>query len=94
MHSWNTFDAWTNHEYTWIHKTHHALDLREATTFPLIVFSIINHGGCIEMSFCFRTFKTPQNSQNYDSEIAIPYILDDHNFLWKPPIKLKPRENL
>jgi hypothetical protein len=41
-----------NHEHTWIHKIHHGPNVRETTTFPLIVFSMIIHGGCIQMSFC------------------------------------------
>jgi hypothetical protein len=32
-------------------------DLREATTFPFYVFSMISHGGCIQMSFCPGTPK-------------------------------------
>jgi hypothetical protein len=47
MHSWSTFGAQMNHGHTRIHKTHHDLDLGEATTFPLIVFSVISHGGYI-----------------------------------------------
>ncbi len=35
---------------TWTHKTHHGPDLREATTFPLIVFSATPHGGYIQMA--------------------------------------------
>ncbi len=46
-----------NHGHTRTHKTHHDLNLGEATTFPLMVFSVINHGGCIQMSFCFGTPK-------------------------------------
>ncbi len=41
-----------SHWHTRIHKTHHGLDLREGTTFPLIVFSMINHVSYIQMSFC------------------------------------------
>ncbi len=57
MHSWNIFGARTNHGHTWIHKIHHGLDLKEATTFPLILFLMINHGGYIQMSFCPKTPK-------------------------------------
>jgi hypothetical protein len=35
--------------------THHSPDLGEATTFPLILFFVFNHGGYIQMSFCLRT---------------------------------------
>ncbi len=57
MRSWNIFGAWTSHEQTWIHKTHHNLNLREATTFPLIVFFVHGHETYIQMSFCPRTPK-------------------------------------
>ncbi len=39
------------------HKTHHGPDLGEATTFPLIVFFVLNHEACTQMSFCPKTFK-------------------------------------
>jgi hypothetical protein len=51
MHSWNTFDAQMHHRHTQIHKTHHGLNLGEATTFPLIVLYVTNHGGCTQMLF-------------------------------------------
>jgi hypothetical protein len=43
VHSWSTFGAWTNHGQTQTHKSHHDLDLREATTFPLIVLFVPSH---------------------------------------------------
>ncbi len=33
------------------------LEVGEATTFPIIVFSMPDHGGCTQMSFCPRTPK-------------------------------------
>ncbi len=57
MNGWSTFDARTNHGHTRTHKIHHDPDLGEAITFPLIVFFVINHEGCIQMSFCLRTSK-------------------------------------
>jgi hypothetical protein len=57
MHNLSTLSAWTSHEHTQTHKIHHAPNLGETTTFPLIVFSMINHGGCIQMSFCPGTPK-------------------------------------
>jgi len=54
---WSTFGAWMNHEYTWTHKTHCDLNLKEATTFSLIVLFVINHMGYIQMSFCPKTPK-------------------------------------
>jgi hypothetical protein len=43
-----------NYKHTQIHKTHHGLDLREATTFPLIILFVINHRGYIQISFSPR----------------------------------------
>jgi hypothetical protein len=64
VHSWSTFGAWmsrgqtrTSHGQTQIHKTHHDLDLGEATTFLLIVFSMLGHEACTQMSFCLKTPK-------------------------------------
>jgi hypothetical protein len=57
MHNRSTFGAWMNHEETWTHKTHHVLDLGEATTFPLIVFFVPSHGTNTQMSFCPKTPK-------------------------------------
>ncbi len=54
MCSWSIFGAQTNHRHTQTHKTHHGQNLEEATTFPLIVLSVINHGGYTQMSFCPR----------------------------------------
>jgi hypothetical protein len=53
----NIFGARTNHGHTQIHKIHHAPNLGEATTFPLIVFFMLSHRGCAQMSFCPRTPK-------------------------------------
>jgi hypothetical protein len=43
MHSWSIFGAKTSHEQTRIHKTHDDSYLREATTFPLIVYYVPFH---------------------------------------------------
>jgi hypothetical protein len=51
MRSWNTFGAQMNHGHTWIHKIRHDLNLKEATTFLLIIFFVISHMGCIQMPF-------------------------------------------
>jgi len=50
MHGWSAFGAWTNHEHAQTQKTHHSPNFGEATTFPLIVSSMISHGGYIQMS--------------------------------------------
>jgi hypothetical protein len=52
VHSLSLFGAWTSHEQTWTHKIHHSLDLGEVTTFPLIVYSMPDHGTNTKMSFC------------------------------------------
>jgi hypothetical protein len=60
VHNWNIFGARTSHEQTWIHKTHHDLDLGEATTFSLIVYSVPGHTTNTQMSFFSR-----------DSQVAV-----------------------
>jgi hypothetical protein len=65
MHSWNNFNAQVRHEQTRIHKTHHNLDLGEATTFPLIKYFVPSHETSTQMSFCPKTPKLEsRNSQN------------------------------
>jgi hypothetical protein len=68
VHNLSTFGAWTNHEQTQIHKTHHGLDLGEATIFPLIVYSVPSHMTNTQMAFCPGTLKWESwNSQSWDS---------------------------
>jgi hypothetical protein len=55
MHSWSTFGANTSHGQTQTHKTHHGLDLKEATTFPLILYFVPLHKPHIQMAFRLRT---------------------------------------
>ncbi len=55
--SWNIFGAWTSHRHTRTHKTHHNPDLGEAINFPLMVFFVIGHGDCTQMSFYLGTPK-------------------------------------
>ncbi len=57
MHNLKTFGAWTNHKQTRTYKTHHGPNLGEATTFPLIVFSMLGHEVYTQMLFCPRTPK-------------------------------------
>jgi hypothetical protein len=73
VHSWDTFGIQTNHMQTHIHKTHHGLDLGEATTFPIIVFSMLGHGTNTQMSFCPKTLTT----------------LEAYNFLCTPLIEVR-----
>jgi hypothetical protein len=51
MYSLNTFGAKMNHSQTRIHKTHHGPNLGEATTFPLIGYSVPLHEAHIQMTF-------------------------------------------
>jgi len=63
MCRWSTFGARTSHMQTWTHKTHHGLDLGEASTFSFIVYSMLGHGTNTQMSFCPRipkSWKFPQ----------------------------------
>jgi hypothetical protein len=48
----------------------------EATTFPLIVFSVLGHEANIQMSFCLGT----------------PVTLDVHNFIYEPPIEMRSKK--
>jgi len=57
VHSWNIFGVWMNYRQTQTHKIHHGPDLGETTTFPLIVFFVLGHKACTQMSFCFGTPK-------------------------------------
>jgi hypothetical protein len=67
MHSWSIFGAWTSHGQTQTHLIHHSMDLKEATTFPLIVFYVLGHGASTQMSFCIETPKLEsKNSLNWD----------------------------
>jgi len=68
MHGWNTFGARMSHGQTPTHKTHHGLDLGEATTFPLIVYFVPLHKAHIQITFCLGTPKwESQNFQSWDS---------------------------
>jgi hypothetical protein len=73
VHSSSTFGARTNHGQTQIHKTHHSLDLGEATTFPLTVFSMLGHGACMQMSFCPRTPNDALPSFLIDSNVNLKW---------------------
>jgi hypothetical protein len=57
IHIRNTFGVGTSHGQPWTHLTHHGLDSREATTFPLIVFSALLHRTYIQMALFPETPK-------------------------------------
>jgi hypothetical protein len=75
---WSTFGARKNHGQPRTHKTHHNLDLGEATTFPHIIYSAPPRGSGIRMAFCLGTPKI--------AKARSPANLRDHNFLCRPPI--------
>ncbi len=63
-HFWCT----DHHRQTRTQKTHHDPDLGEATTFPLIVYSMHGHRINTQMSFCPQTPKWKfRNSQSWNS---------------------------
>jgi hypothetical protein len=70
-----------SHKQTQTHKTHHGLDLWEATTFPLIVYFAPLHKAHIQMVFCPGT---PEIAKVGSLATSRP-----HNFVWKPPIGMK-----
>ncbi len=51
VHNLSIFGARTSHRQTWIHKTYHGPNLGEATTFPLIVYYVLDHRTSTQMSF-------------------------------------------
>ncbi len=69
------FGARMNYGQTQTHKTHQGLDLREATTFPLIVYSVHGYGTTTQRSFC--------------PKVGTPVTLGAHNFACKLPIEMK-----
>jgi hypothetical protein len=87
MHSLNTFGARTSHEQTQTHKIHHGPNLREATTFPLIVYFVPLHEAQIQMTFCLGTPKW--KSQNFQTIYGISATLGPHNFVCRPAIEIR-----
>ncbi len=79
MKSPNSFCAWTSHEQTWTHKTHHDLELKEATTFSLIILFVSSHRANTQMSF---VSKLPSGSLEI-LEFETPVTLEAHNFVCK-----------
>ncbi len=68
VHSLGTFGVRTHHRQPRTHKTHHGLNLVEATTFTFIIFSTAFHGGHIQMAFCLGIPKWESwNSHSWDS---------------------------
>jgi hypothetical protein len=84
MHSCSILGAWTSHEHTWTHKTHHGLNLEETTTFPFIVFSMLGHKAYTQISFYLGTIP----------EIGTPLTLKAHYFLGKHLIEVRSKVKL
>jgi hypothetical protein len=80
MHSLSTFGARMSHRQTRTHKTHHSLDLEEATTFPLIVYYVPLHEAHIQIAFCPRSLEIPK--------VGTPATLGPHNFVCRPPMEV------
>ncbi len=70
---------------TRIHKTHHGPDLGEATTFPLIVFSMPNHGTSTKCHFVSGL----PNENPEIPKIETLATLEAHNFVCRLPIKMR-----
>jgi hypothetical protein len=85
VHNLSTFGVRTNHRQIRAHKTHHRLDLREATTFPLIVYSVAGHGTNIQMAF----FSRLPNGSPEIPKVRTPVTLEAHNFVYRPPIEMR-----
>jgi hypothetical protein len=82
----STFGAKKSHGQIRIHKTHHGPDLGEAITFPLIVYSAPLHEAHIQMAFC------PESPEI--AKVGTPTILEPHNFVYKPQIRMKSKAKL
>jgi hypothetical protein len=80
MHSWNIFGALMNHGHTQTHKTHHGLDLREATTFPTYSIFYDSPWGLTQIVFFLGLHVGVL-------EIGTPTTLEAHNFLCKLSIE-------
>jgi hypothetical protein len=83
VHNLSTFGARMSHGQIWIYKIHHGSDLGEATTFPLIVYSVTGHRTNIQMTF---SPGLPSGSPEIP-KVGILVTLGAHNFICKPPIK-------
>jgi hypothetical protein len=85
MHSLSTFGVNTSHKQTRAHKTHHGLDLGEASTFPLIVYCVPLHKPTSKWHFVLGL---PNGSPKI-SKVGTLATLGPHNFMCKPLIELR-----
>ncbi len=61
------------------------MNLKEATTFPLIVYSMTLHETHIQMAFCPETPKW----ESRNAKVRIPATLGPYNFACKRPIEMR-----
>jgi hypothetical protein len=90
MHNCNTFGDKTNHGQTRTHKTHHSPYLGEATTFLLVVYYAGGHKTKIQMAFVLGL----PNVSPEIPKVGSPSTLGAHNFVYRPPIKMRPKTKL
>jgi hypothetical protein len=81
VHNWSTFGVRMSHRQIRIHKTHHGPDLGEATTFPLIVYSMLFHEAHIQMAFCPGTPKW--KSRNCQSRTTRNFVFCNLSYATK-----------
>jgi hypothetical protein len=85
VHSLNIFGVKMSHGQIQTHKTHHSPNLKEATTFPLTVYSVPLHEAHIQMAFCPGL----PNGNPEIPKVGTIATLGPHNFVCKPPIEMK-----
>jgi hypothetical protein len=86
MCSCSTFGGRTNHGHTHAHKIHHGPNLGEATTFPLLIFYVFDHG-----AYTQNVILSPDTQVGSPKilEIETSATLETHNFLFRLPIKVR-----
>jgi hypothetical protein len=75
---------------TQTHKTHHVLDLEEATTFPLIIYSMPNNGTSTQCHFVSRL---PSGNLEIPKIRALA-TLEAHNFVCRLLIEVRSEEKV
>jgi hypothetical protein len=90
VHSLNIFCARTSHGQTRTHKTHHGPDLGEATTFPLIVYSMADHKPASKWHLVPGL---PSESLEIP-KLGTPMTLGAHNFLYRTSIEMRSKAKL
>jgi hypothetical protein len=76
--------------HTRIHKIHHNPNLGEANTFPFIIFFVINHEAASEGHFVLGLLSLDSSIWNPKPlNIGTLGILEGHNFLCRPLIKVR-----